>query len=539
MLYYPGRSRAVDQNGSKVVNAKLYFYRSGTSESIPVYSNAALTVEHTQPVRSNGSGVYPPIYLNPSIAYKSVETTAGDVMLPGGTVDPIQLFSDSLFNQLLAQTLPYAQTQAEEDIDITPSNYLYAPGDIRRYGAVGNGSTDDTLAINTAADVCREGGYTLLLPAITCRVTETLDFSQITVRGTDDSGYANPHIVASTDQFDVIVSYGNSTFENFFVDGGWAGGAGQVGDVFHFDATGQNPSNVAYNIHLRNVRIRRAKRRAVYWYKGGYSSMRSVAINNVGLHAVELTGTPEVQCTTIQIDGKSTLNDAPNGYGLKITEGVSILVNGVIIENTQGINLNSNNNRALTFIDVYQEGTTGTFLSGASSSGVGLTMIGCYGANGIGMENLANWQDVHIFGGSNLVPFAIPLTGRIVDATGDQILSNTTGGVNFTSLSIPLGVGTYEIRGDVQIADGGSLSSSLTLSCKLTTNAADNGPFNFTDNNFSIGAATLEATGRSSRINAFQVFRLTAAATVYLRVYANFAAGTMASKGHLYAKLVQ
>jgi hypothetical protein len=44
----------------------------------------------------------------------------------------------------------YPRTTAEISASVTPTNYYYEPGDVRRYGAVGDGATDDYTAFNNA-----------------------------------------------------------------------------------------------------------------------------------------------------------------------------------------------------------------------------------------------------------------------------------------------------------------------------------------------------------------------------------------------------
>jgi hypothetical protein len=164
MLYYPGRSRAVDSNGDPVVNAKLAFYVTGTSDPAPVYIDAELENEHTQPVRSNSAGFYPPIYLDPVVTYKKIETTADDVTLPGGTVDPLlqAALSQSRFNEYLADSDSYKRTDAEEFNAVDPVDFTVDVtdyGNVRRYGAVAtSGSTSSQTAFQDAISVAPDGG---------------------------------------------------------------------------------------------------------------------------------------------------------------------------------------------------------------------------------------------------------------------------------------------------------------------------------------------------------------------------------------------
>lgn len=61
------------------------------------------------------------------------------------------------------------RTASEIAAGVTPTNYAYPPGDVRRYGAVGDGSHDDTPNFTTAASVgtvyVESSGYTWKLTA--------------------------------------------------------------------------------------------------------------------------------------------------------------------------------------------------------------------------------------------------------------------------------------------------------------------------------------------------------------------------------------
>jgi hypothetical protein len=56
-------------------------------------------------------------------------------------------------SDLFATISSFTQTAAELAASVTPVNYAYAPGDVRRYGAAGDGVTDDSIAIQNAIKV--------------------------------------------------------------------------------------------------------------------------------------------------------------------------------------------------------------------------------------------------------------------------------------------------------------------------------------------------------------------------------------------------
>jgi hypothetical protein len=68
-------------------------------------------------------------------------------------------------------------TEAETSAGVTPTNYEYPPFNVKRYGATGDGVTNDAPAIQAAIDVAKERGGEVLLPepAVTYLVTSALD----------------------------------------------------------------------------------------------------------------------------------------------------------------------------------------------------------------------------------------------------------------------------------------------------------------------------------------------------------------------------
>lgn len=66
------------------------------------------------------------------------------------------------------------RTPAEISAGVTPVNYAYEPGDVRRYGAVGDGTTDDTTAVQTAITLCAT--HVAVFQNVTYKVTDTITF---------------------------------------------------------------------------------------------------------------------------------------------------------------------------------------------------------------------------------------------------------------------------------------------------------------------------------------------------------------------------
>jgi hypothetical protein len=85
------------QDGVPVPGAKVYFTLSGTSTPHPVYTTSALSVELSNPVEADGTGLLPAIYFD-DVAYRVLVTDAD-----GATVIPTQ---DGVydFGQLYAVT---------------------------------------------------------------------------------------------------------------------------------------------------------------------------------------------------------------------------------------------------------------------------------------------------------------------------------------------------------------------------------------------------------------------------------------------------
>lgn len=138
----------LDNSGALIPGAKMYFYVNGTSTKQDTYTTSALSVANTNPVIADGNGLFGPIYLDSTKRYKVVITDADDV----------ELYTEDDFQGVLdAATVGaalYPQTAEEAAAGVTPANYGYAPGDIRRYGDNETpGTTDMSTAILNAHNI--------------------------------------------------------------------------------------------------------------------------------------------------------------------------------------------------------------------------------------------------------------------------------------------------------------------------------------------------------------------------------------------------
>lgn len=147
----------VDSSGQPRVGAKAHFYKSGTSTEITTYSDPSYSTAHANPVLSVAGGLFPAVYVNPSVnsTYKMVITDADGVSLYSEDNIPAMGFTQADIGAVL-----YPTTSTETSASITPSDNSYPSGNIWRYGATGDGTTDDTDAF---ANMLKSGAPVLIL----------------------------------------------------------------------------------------------------------------------------------------------------------------------------------------------------------------------------------------------------------------------------------------------------------------------------------------------------------------------------------------
>jgi len=168
----------VNSSGTPYPGAKLYFYAAGTTTAQNVYTDIDLTDAHPQPVVADANGRFAPIYLDPNADadYRVQLYTLGSVLI----YDEDNYPKSGISRSSVGQTL-WPVTDAETSAGITPTNYYYAPGNVLRYGAAGDGATDDTAAFISAHSALPAAGGKITVPAGSYLITGEVEFTKRTI----------------------------------------------------------------------------------------------------------------------------------------------------------------------------------------------------------------------------------------------------------------------------------------------------------------------------------------------------------------------
>lgn len=187
---------------------------------------------------------------------------------------------------------PDRPVTAEIKSGVVPANFAYAPGDVRRYGARGDGTTDDSPAFQAAIDVARgAGGATIYRPAgaggvvyapapdafyllkspLNCTFDGKANQHGITIRGDAGPSLDNPAIIARhTGHVFDLTGCDSAVFENLNV--------GTDGitcpQTCFFLARNATSGGAGYH-RFRNVRVHGKFERAILYNYGSESNVIS------------------------------------------------------------------------------------------------------------------------------------------------------------------------------------------------------------------------------------------------------------------------
>lgn len=161
---FTGLPRATDADGDVLSGATWSFYASGTSTPQSVYANASLATSLGAVVTADSGGQFVPIYFNSALSYRGVLKTAG-----GSTLRDIDPINDSLAANLASSTGSSLITHNDGGtgaVDKTLQQVLRKDFILAtQYDVVGDGTTTDTVALQTAMNAAAASGRRLILPS--------------------------------------------------------------------------------------------------------------------------------------------------------------------------------------------------------------------------------------------------------------------------------------------------------------------------------------------------------------------------------------
>lgn len=186
ILFSPPFYRATDSSNAPISGAFLSFYQTQTSTPQPIWADVGLMIPLANPMPADAEGNFPPIWLDDRLpAYKVVAQIpdSNDITQPGAILWTLDPYTDK----------GQGVTVAELAANVIPNSFLFDESDIRRYGASLT-ATDNSAALNAAANVCNNGGNAVFIPPGTWPITSAFVLTgQASVYGMGASSILAPN----------------------------------------------------------------------------------------------------------------------------------------------------------------------------------------------------------------------------------------------------------------------------------------------------------------------------------------------------------
>lgn len=197
-----GMTQFIDANGVPLVGGKVYFYVPNTSTPKNTWQDAAQGVLNTNPVilDSNGQALIYGLGQYRQVVTDEDDNTIWDEL----TQDVLGLLytqtNTSTGSSLIGVKVPVSTGVARQLY-----SKLLEIISVRDFGATGDGSTDDTAAINAAIAFIPSTGGVLFFPAGTYRITGALSISNrsITIVG-EGEGVSIIKVDAAVDCINIV-----------------------------------------------------------------------------------------------------------------------------------------------------------------------------------------------------------------------------------------------------------------------------------------------------------------------------------------------
>lgn len=189
-LFAGAGAQFFDDNGTPLAGGLLYTYSAGTTSAAATYTSVSGLTANSNPIVLDAGGRTPAeIWLTPNESYKFIlESAQGESIgtwdnIPGSSsADALEArlantADITLGDALIGFKQTYALGVMPGAVGKTLNNKLQDLVSVKDFGAKGDGTTDDTTAIQAAINLACQYGGCVYLPAGTYKITAALAFT--------------------------------------------------------------------------------------------------------------------------------------------------------------------------------------------------------------------------------------------------------------------------------------------------------------------------------------------------------------------------
>lgn len=273
-IFVRPKAAPISGSGAPYAGAKYTFYLTGTSTLATVYTDSALSVAHSNPVIADANGTFAPIWLDPTKTYRAKLTTAANVLIED--IDPV----DNKKTDAAVVAFTQSGTGA---ITTTVQAKFGETVSVKDFGAVGDGTADDTAAITAALaaanNVILVAGDTYKISGITIPASHSLGCPNGRANITTTTTSITAFTIATND----IQLYGvniNGGSPQSYQGGGTSAGSG-------YGITISGAAGAVYNINISDVDVKWCNNTAINVGVTAATSSYGKSVSFVNVRAYE------------------------------------------------------------------------------------------------------------------------------------------------------------------------------------------------------------------------------------------------------------